>query len=235
MRAAIQVPVYDEPAGRLRDTLTSFRAATTEDFEPSYEAWITPSGPQDIAFDVAQECGFETFEAPSGKLSARNAAHSSAFGREMDAVITIDADAPLVAEDAFDRLVREIQSGAVAANAVSVAYKDPEGKLSPLGAVVDVVCLAEDVARPHLSGRCSTISQGAWEQAGPFDDSIDQTDRTAVREEEEFRFYRDVSSVGEVVYADGAKVYNDLRRHVCKLPIGQDCERFESEVTFSPK
>lgn len=235
MRVAIQVPVYDEDPRMLRDTLTAFKQANAESFEASYEAWITPSRPADPLFDVARECGFSTFEAPEGKLSARNAAHNSAFERGHDAFITIDADAPLLSDQAFEGMVRELREGAEGVNAVSIARRDPQGGRSVAGALVDAACLLEDVVVGHLSGRCSGVTREGWEHAGPFDDSIDQTDRTTVRSEEEFKLYRKVSEVGPVTYADDAHVHNDLRRHICKLPFTGSCDRFDSDVTFSPK
>lgn len=237
MRVAIQVPVYDEPDRLLQQTLTQFRKASSERFDPTCQAWITPTGPSDSAFDVASGCGFTPHEAREGKLAARNDAHDRAFASGHDAIITIDADAPLLDMGTFDAVVRELQEGAVAVNGVSKARVDPEGEVSVAGALVDAACRLEDVSKPHISGRFSALSREAWEHAGPFDESVDQTRRSEVREVEEFGFYQTVSEVGDVVYAHDAVVYNDLRRHICTLPLvggSERCRRFEGDVSFAP-
>jgi hypothetical protein len=58
----------------------------------------------------------------------------------------------------------------------------------------------------------------AWEQVGPFDESVDQTSMPEVRAEEEFGFWRRLRSLGRVAQPPRAVVYNDPRREYCKIP-----------------
>lgn len=238
MRVAVQVPAIDEPPGQFRETLERIAGATTEEFDPVYEAWVTKVSEPDVTMNVAEESGYETYEAPEGKISARNVAHERAFSDGCDAVISIDADAPPIQDDALDNLVRPIRTGeAVATNSVPLSSVGPDGDFSLFGALVDVGGYLEDLAAPHLHGQASAIGREAWEEAGPFDESVDQKDGIDIRSEEEFGFYHRVREVGEVVYPEGATVYNDPRRHACKVPLLADqdyCQRI-GEVTFSPE
>lgn len=235
----IQVPAIDEPESTFRPTLRSFKGAKSDSFTPTYEAWVTPTEGRDVTAQVAREEGFDVYEAPKGKISARNAAHNHAFENGADAVISIDADAPLLNENAFQALVEPLQSGeAVACNSIPISYKTPEGDVSLVGAVVDLGAILEDTLSPHAHGQASSFTKGAWEYAGPFDESVDQMDGKKIRKEEEFDFLKRLEEYGDVVMPRDAVVYNDPRRHVCRLPgVGDSgyCNRIGGEVTFNPK
>lgn len=235
MDVSIQVPAIDEPPGQFRSVLRSIRSAQNRFFEPTYEAWVTPTN--GVTMDVAAEEGFDVHKADTGKLSARNQAHDHAVGSGQDAIITMDADSHVLSNEALDSLIEPLKSGnAVACNSVQVASRTPEGGVSALGMVVDLGGTVEDVIRPHMHGQASSFTVDAWEYAGPFDETMDQTDSVSVRTEEEFGFYSRLREYGDVIFPESALVYNNPRRHVCRLPGMGDteyCSRL-GEVTFSP-
>lgn len=237
MNVVVQVPVYDEPPGQLRETLRSI----TEQREPpatevSHECWITPTGGEDPAYDVAESEGYDTYSAPQGKLSARNLAHDTAFSDGAGAVVTWDADAPALSDSALAQLVAPLGGEVVATNSAPLNWLTPTGRVSPTGLFMDVIGAAEDLVRPHLHGQASAITRSGWELAGPFDTGRNETEIHDVRSEEEFDFYRRLSQYGRVEQT-AARVYNNPRRWLCNLPQFQNtgyCQR-RGVKTFNPR
>lgn len=219
MHAIVQVPAFDEPADTLGDRLRRIREQAPPDgWDVAFEAWITPTGPSDPTFEIARRAGFETFEAPSGKLSTRNEAHSRAVDAGADAIVTWDADAPPLRDDALVGLLEPLEDAdVVAVNSVPGATISPEGGLSLVGMFVDAGGWLEDAVRPHMHGQCSAFSADAWKVAGPFDTSIDETAGKVVRGEEEIGFYHRLNQLGDVVREERAVIFNEPRRHFCRL------------------
>jgi hypothetical protein len=222
---AIQVFAFDEPADRLRDTLEAIISLPTPDnSNVRYETWITPAGDDDTSMTVAESTGFNAFEAPSGKLSSRNVAHDHALNTGADIIATWDADAPPLSHQTLIRLAEPFEkTNVVAVNSSPVSRSTPAKSNSLFGAVIDIGALAEDIAVPHMHGQCSAFQADAWGEIGPFSESIDQTDSNQVRSEEEIQFYSELAQKGDVVYAP-AHVYNDPRRHLCRIPMVGDAE-----------
>lgn len=234
----VQVPAFEEGADML-PVLESIREQSAPDgISVAYELWVTLSPPDRelcTTWQAAVEAeGFEVYEAPSGKLSARNAAHNHAVREGHDVIVSWDADAAPLANDTFSELLRPILEGS-ASCANSNPYSSSSGAF---GVVVDVFASIEDVTVPHIHGQLHALTANAWQQAGPFDDSVDQTDVSAVRAEEEFAFRRRLQTQTDsgVVTAPGAVVYNDPRRAYCQVPgLGQNPYCGQRGVrTFSP-
>jgi hypothetical protein len=237
MDVVVQIPAFQE-GKRLTETAEQIVAQPTPEFaNVDVEAWVTLSPPDRSLCDTWQASmaarGVDTFEAPQGKLSARNAAHNSAVERGYDVIVTWDADAPPLRQDTLVQLLAPFDNDAVVAtNSKPVAATAP----NPINRLVDVVGYAEDTFNPHLHGQCSAFRAGVWADHGGFDTSIEQSEITSVRQEEEFAFYGAVSEYGKIVDT-GALVYNDPRRHYCKWPLLGDesfCERRGGNTTFSP-
>jgi cellulose synthase/poly-beta-1,6-N-acetylglucosamine synthase-like glycosyltransferase len=221
MKVAVQVVAYDEPDEKLSQTFESVnRQQVPRRLHVEKEAWVTPAHPDDSAFSVAREHGFDAYEAGQGKLTARNQAHNSAFDRGCDAIVTLDADAPMLSEHTLRNLVTPIRDGkAGAVNSYPVSHKTPNNALSLFGLVVDTLGRAEDAVFPHLHGQCSAVSERAWRNCGPFETDIDQTDSVAVRKVEEFEFCRCLKRNSGITMRFDAPVYNDPRRHLTSLGI----------------
>jgi hypothetical protein len=237
-RAVVQVPAFEEGPSML-GVLDEIRA---QEVPPGVsvdnEVWVTLSPPDKELCDTWQSAvqarGFDVYEAPLGKLSARNAAHNHAVDAGYDIIISCDADAQPLDSDAFaDLLDPLVNRGFSCSNSRPVA--SPTGAL---GRVVDVVGGLEDAVLPHIHGQLHAFTTRAWEIAGPFDTSIDQTDIEAVRAEEEFLFRRRLDQVDRgVVDVHDARVFNDPRRHYCRIPGTEQseyCER-RGQKTFSPR
>lgn len=214
MDISVQLFSFDEPADRLAGTMDAYAECDVPPFVDSitYEACVTPKSTVASHPEAARAHPvFDLVETPAGKLSSRNKAHERAVRSGSDVVVSGDADAPPLTTECLSRLLRPLRSNrVVAANSNPIAT-------SGTGPIVNVIAAAEDAARPHMHGQCSAFSVGGWKHAGPFDTEIDQTDIRQVRREEEFRFYRRLSEVGNVVKVHDAKVLNDTRRVTCAI------------------
>lgn len=222
MKVVVQIPAYQE--GR-----TVFETASEvsdqhipDGVDVDVQAWVTLSPPDRELCDTWQNAmaaeGVEVYEAPIGKLSARNAAHNYALGEGYDVIFSWDADAPPLHDyvlyemiEAFDQ-----QPKPVAVNSRPLSF--PEGLF---WLVIDAGAAFEDVVTPHINGQCHAMTANAWEIVGPFDEDIDQTHLASIRAEEEFAFYRRLSDLGPVIQHPKATVYNDTRRHRASMPFSK--------------
>lgn len=238
MDVVVQIPAFQE-GDRLRQTATEIAEQDVpESTTVDVEAWVTLSPPERSLCTTWQAAmaaeGVDTFEAPQGKLSARNAAHDSAVDRGYDTIVTWDADAPPLRSDTLVQLLSPFSDGAVVAtNSKPAAATAP----NPIDRVIDLAAYAEDAFKPHLHGQCSAFRAGVWDDYGGFDTTIEQSEIASVRQEEEFSFYDAVSECGKIVDTK-ALVYNDPRRHYCKLPLAGDwafCDRRSGTETFRPR
>lgn len=235
--AVVQVPAFEEGPSMLRTLREIGDQDVPDGWRVAFQVWVTLSPPDRELCDTWQAAveaeGFTPFEAPPGKLSARNEAHDAAVEDGFDVIVSWDADAKPLRDDALASLLETVsQDGVVCANSRPVSRGD-----GLFGAVVDVAAGAEDGLLPHVNGQAHAITAAAWEKAGPFDTDLDQTVISDVRAEEEFSFYRRLSALGRVTTAPGAAVENDMRRNWCKVPImGQSgyCET-RGEKTFHPR
>lgn len=218
-RGVVQVPAFEEGASML-ETLRQIRAQEVPDgWEVAFQVWVTLSPPDRELCDtwqaVVEAGGWDVYEAPRGKLSARNAAHDAAVEDGFDAIVSWDADAKPLRETTLAAfLVPLEQDAVVAVNSRPVSRND-----GVFGAVVDVVAGAEDVFLPHMNGQAHSFTAEAWREAGPFDTDLDQTNIREVRPEEEFGFRYRVSRVGSIEKPASAVVENDMRRNWCKVPL----------------
>jgi len=237
MEVVVQIPAFEE-GRQLTETAEQVVAQPTPEFASvDVEAWVTLSPPDRslcTTWQAAMDAkGVDTFEAPQGKLSARNAAHDAAVERGYDVIVTWDADAPPLRENTLVQLLAPFDDRAVVAtNSKPVAATAP----NPIKRLIDLVGYTEDTIRPHLHGQCSAFRAAVWADYGGFDTSTTQSEIDPVRKEEEFGLYGAFSEHGKVVDT-GALVYNDPRRHYCKWPLaggGSFCERRSGEVTFAP-
>lgn len=217
--AVVQIPAYEE--GRtVYETATEIANQTVPDgWDVDYEAWVTLSPPNRELCDTWQNAmaaeNVGVIEAPQGKLSARNEAHDSAVERGYDVFFSWDADAPPLRDGVLASMLRAFEQDPRPACVNSKPKSSPDGLV---GQAIDAFAAAEDVATPHIHGQCHALTAEAWDIAGPFDESLDQTSMQEVRSEEEFGFWRALRSVGPVVQPHDAVVYNDPRRTYCKLP-----------------
>lgn len=228
--AALQVFSYDEPG--LNETLDAW----TDQQVPSgwnidYHAAVTPSPREKLEAQMVKHATghpvFEYVETGSGKLTARNEAHNLAVESGSDVIIACDADAPPLNDTTLSSLLEAVSyEGVEAANAFHKAPPTLVGFLVEIGAALD------EILTPHMSGQCHALTERAWEHAGPFDTSIDQTHSVTVRGEEEFAFRRRIKQIGEVVHAPGAYVLNSTRRLECKLGLRNDqyCQNIGNET-----
>lgn len=200
------------------------------------EVWVTLSPPDRELCDTWQTAvssrGFDVYEAPEGKLSARNAAHAHAVSEGHNVIVSWDADARPLSDTTLRELLSPVvREGYACSNSRPVSAPDGVS-----GMIVDAAAAIEDVAIPHVHGQLHAFTADAWTEAGPFDETVSQTDIGEVRAEEEFAFRRRLSAVGGVKDVPGATVYNDPRRHYCRIPgVGDDayCNR-RGETTFAP-
>lgn len=235
MDIALQLVAYKEPG--LTETMDAWAAqAAPPDADVRYEAWVTPAGGRATCGTWQQATAHETFvarEAPQYKLRARNAAHDDALARGVDGFIACDADAPPLAPGTLSTLLTRLNGDAVAA-----VCANPVAPTGPVGVSMNAgVYLKEALGGIH--GQCHAVTAEAWRAAGPFSDAVDHTELRSVWLEEEYRFGKRLSRVGEVDYAFDAPVHNDVRRRMCRLRSvarrGTDdyCDRIGTE-TFRP-
>lgn len=217
--AVVQIPAYEE--GRtVYETATEITDQRVPDgWDVDYEAWVTLSPPDRELCDTWQNAmeaeDVDVFEAPQGKLSARNAAHNSAVERGYDVLFSWDADAPPIGSAVLATMLREFEKDPRPVCVNSIPKSAPAGVF---GHVVDLAAGIEEVATPHVNGQCHALTTDSWGEVGPFDDTVDQTHLPAVRAVEEFGMWRKLRSLGPVAQPPGATVYNDPRRISAKIP-----------------
>ena len=215
---AVQMPAFEE-AHQLPKTARAIADQRVPDgVTATYEAWVTRSEDRRGTCSTMQAAktvgGWDVYEAPAGKLSARNAAHNHALNHGADLICAWDADAPPLADGVLAALVETaMQDGVALANSNPVARDG-----SAIGLVSEVSSKVEDTIMPHVHGQCHVMTAEAWRVAGPFGTELDESDIGDVRGEEEFDFRRRVEEVGEVVDVPEAEVFNDPRRNICRLP-----------------
>jgi len=233
MKAVVQIPAYEE--GRtVYDTATEItNQRVPEGWDVAYEAWVTLSPPDKELCDTWQNAmaaeNVEVFEAPQGKLSARNVAHDHAVEEGYDVFFSWDADAPPHHSDVLASMLTAFEADPPPA---CVNTRPISGRKHGLfGALVDTAATVEDILTPHVHGQCHALTAEAWQAVGPFDESVDQTSLPEVRAEEELGFYRRVKQeVGEIVTPPDATVYNDPRRAACKVPFVADTDHCTGRV-----
>lgn len=211
-RAVVQVPAFVEP-----NIDVALAGIATQTPPPGWmvdvEAWVTMDQHDNETWRLANaDPGVSAHEAPPGKLSARNAAHDWAVSLGADAVVTWDADCYPANANVLTELLAPLDDGAAAVNGKPV----PAG-VTPFGMVNRVMSAVEDAIWPHMHGQLSAIPAETWRAAGPFDDSLDQTDGIAVRNEEEFDFYSRCAALGPVPTAGRAVVYETPRRSLYRF------------------
>lgn len=230
-QVVVQIPAYrEEPwADRLR---TIAAQSPPEGWDAEFEAWVTLSPPRKCDCGTYQDAtsveGVETFEAPPGKLSTRNAAHAHAVEQGADVIVTWDADAPPLSEGTLAALLAPFEQESVVATNGNPRAQG--GVLSPL---VNTAAAVEDRLRPQLHGQLSAIDAEAWERVGPFDtEGVAETRIEDVRAEEEFAFRQRLAQHGAVVDVDDAVVLNDTRR--VEASVGNAFGRFTPKYPQTP-
>lgn len=229
MEAVVQIPAFQE-GRRVYDTARQLRDQTIPTgWEVDVQAWVTLDPPDRELCDTWQAAveaeGVEVYEAPRGKLSARNSAHDLGLNKGYDVIVSWDADAPPVGDGVLSAMLEGLEEpDVVCVNSRPLSSVDG----MPLSYAVDALAALEDVAVPHVHGQAHGFLADVWADAGPFDETVDQTDITEVRAEEEFAFYRRLREHGRVVTHPDVVVYNDPRRHLCKVP-GMGDEGYCSE------
>lgn len=206
-KAVVQVPAFQE--ADLDVVLDGIAGQTMPAaWEVDLEAWVTPDPRYDTLAQARAHQQFEAFEAPPGKLSARNAAHDHAQEEGAEAIVTWDADSPPAHGSVLAAMLGPFgqDEDVVGVNG------NPKMERSPLGYAVRGLSALEDRLMPHMNGQLSAFSSYAWDAAGPFDEDLDQREINEVRDEEEFAFRSRLEDVGDVVDATEAVVLEDDRR-----------------------
>lgn len=205
--AVVQVPAFQEE--NLALALDGIAGQTMPaGWEVDLEAWVTPSPRYDTDAQAKAHPEFEAFEAPPGKLSARNAAHDHAREEGADVIVTWDADS----KPAHGSVLAALLGPFGRDDDVVAVNGNPKMVRSPLGYINRAASSIEELVSPHMNGQLSAVSAYAWEVVGPFAEDVDQREIHEVREEEEFDFRRRLESAGDVVDAKEAVVLEDDRR-----------------------
>ena len=221
--AVVQIPAYNEADTLPRTARKIYEQTPPESYSVDIEAWVTrhedESGCCDTMSAAERAVGVTPYEAPEGKLSARNAAHAHALEEGYDAIVSWDADAPPKHEGVLSALLEPLtEPNVVATNSVPLAISQGASLFT---AVLDGFATVEDTVFPHINGQAHAFTTEAWSLVGPFDETIDQSSMIDVRAEEEFGFYRELTRRGDVRTPAEAVVYNNPRRMMCKIPFGE--------------
>lgn len=243
MDVYVQVPAFEEGDDMI-PTLRSIQDQQTPEWmNITPEVWVTLSPPDKelcTTWQAALEAGgFDVYEAPSGKLSARNAAHDHAVADGADVIVTWDADAPALSDDTLFHLAKHFDDPGV-----SAVRGEPVSPLTPIGMLENVGRKLRRSVTGHIHGQLSAFSADGWRHAGPFDTSIDETNIDQVWAEEEVDFARRLREAGEMVHESEAIVHNDSRRTQCRIsrafertgrePMGEWCQN-RGESSFAPR
>lgn len=212
----VQVPAFQEGPAMLPvlDAISSQEVPA--DWSVTYECWVTLDPPDKALCDTwhtaIDAAGFDAFEAPKGKLSARNAAHDHAVEDGADVIVQWDADAPPVNDTALWALCEPFTDPAVVATVGRPSAN--RGLLSPY---LNVKIGVQREVVGAVWGALSAFTADAWERAGPFDTHRDQTSIWEVWKEEEYAFGQRLGGLGRVLPVDEATVQADTRRADCTI------------------
>lgn len=220
MHAVVQVPAFGEGSIRPTDYERTLRAIVDQPapsgWTVEFEAWITPdtsSVEDDPTWTIAQSIpGLDVFEAPSGKLSTRNAAHEDALARGVDAIVVWDSDVRPRSPDVLSALLEPLEQPDVLA--VNSVERHPP---TVAGFAMDFIFKPIVRGPRYMHGQCHSMTAGAWEQFGPFDESIDQTDIREMWTEEQNRMYDVLDELGTIAQPADAVVVHQNRRMWCKM------------------
>lgn len=224
-RVAIQMFAYGEDRV-IRPTMDGYaRLDIPPGVDVDLQAWVTPTRSGRTVREVRQHHSFNLWEAPEGKLDARNAAHDKATRDGYDIIVTADADEPPMSADYLHRLVQPIRDGGAVA---TTGFPKDTSFVSPL---VDAWRLADQLRGP-IRGNTSAFTIDAWRLAGPLDTTnTKQSSIDSVRSEEEFQFRRRLSDAGRVEDVYEARTVANNRRNLCKIqdamnPVGDAGEGY---------
>lgn len=239
-KAVVQVPAFKEP--NVEQTLDQIAdQGVPAGWTVEYEAWVTLDAEDNETWLQANaHPDFTAYEAPPGKISARNAAHGHAFNGDAHSVVTWDADSIPAHDGVLAAILEPLErDGVIASNG-----NPRKPYTNPVNVAASFLGTVEDYVRPHMNGQLHAFHRGAWVCAGPFRTDLDQRHMNAVRTEEEFRFHQRLRSCGEVVKAKDAVVVEDPRRvaHHLKRPFQRfgrypqtEWEKERGAKTFMPR
>lgn len=235
--ATVQVPAFHER--KIHHTLREIRdQEVSKPWTFNVEAWVTPNSDPCTTMALAESVdGVDVYEAPKGKLSARNEAHTTAAARGADVIVQWDADAPPLEDRSLDKLLAHLLEDGVVGVSGWASSRDSD----LLSRAVSIQAYADWFVLQPFYGRFSAFTADAWRQVGPFPEDIDQTGMGPMRAVEEIGFRRELRQVGRVVDAFDARVHLDDRRFRCYLnplmgkPQPSYCAERGGTETFEPE
>lgn len=174
-----------------------------QDYPDHVELVVIDSASTDRTVQRATACADRVLQAPRGKLTARHIGIEASRG---NIIVSYDADIE-VPPGAMDRLLAHFRDPYVVA--VTGPTLTPEAPwwhsiMEPWGYTIEGTALG--VRR--VVGRNSAFRKEAYLGIGGFDLGIDQQDRAAMIDAEEFTFAQRMKDAGTVIYEPRACVLN---------------------------
>lgn len=162
---------------------------------------VADSGSTDRTAEVASRYPVEVIVVGRGKLTARRQAMQRARG---PIIVAVDADS-FYPHGWLARILSHFgKRGVVGVSGCTEYIEAPWANIGP------TVTAMQQWFVPRMRGQCSAYLLEAYYRVGGFRD-IDQMDREAMIEEEEFEFARRLAIVGKVVFDDMLICYTSAR------------------------
>lgn len=161
---------------------------------------LVDSSSEDRTQEIAAKYVDIIWNAPDGKLSARNFAM-----RKTDADIVVTADAgDIYPEGWLSNLLAPFS------DPDTVAVHGPNMSQDPIyKPILGIYNLVRPVG--NFSASNSAVRTEVYRSLGGFDESIDQTDRHEMFHEEEVFFLKRLKKAGNVVYQSAAPMFTNMR------------------------
>lgn len=212
------IPTLNESKYVTRTVDSIFSQQVLQAYPDRFEVFAVDSGSEDGTQDLLRQMGMTVYNAPRGKLTARDLGIRMAEGK---VIVSTDADTTYQ-PDHFGLMLRHFDDPSV------VGVYGPHRMDGPWW--LRTMNMASLWEFHRMWGSNSMLTKQAYYQVGGFDLSIDQQDAGKMIQEEEVEFAKRLDAVGKTVYEKDAVALVSGRRWYSSDPYFD--EQVKNKVRF---
>jgi glycosyltransferase involved in cell wall biosynthesis len=226
-RVSLQLAAYNEEAwiGRALESLNNQNIVLA--YPEYFEKIVVDSGSTDRTAEIAESYGWTVLQAPRGKLNARDMAIRTTTA---DIVVGLDADCVYPVNSLHMLLIHFYNPDVVGVSGSTVWTDSLPSRLKSFW----LEAIAYTLRHPRMLGRLSAFRREAYFRIGGFNLNINQFNLVEMFSEEEFAFWRKLSSIGKCVHELRAVAYASTRRFWCPV-VGRLREYCDGKCMIPPE